>query len=1036
MDEALRTRTASKARLTRSVNKLKELLSAETIDILKIKEEKLECEDRLKIYDDAQRAVELLLTDEEQLTESIESSEDFRELKKETLIEAQRVILNLETETRSVKGDIANIHRSRSDVNARLPIIDIPKFNGDPTKWQTFWDKFQAIVDSSDLSAVNKFSYLQSFLQDEALACIAGISLTDDNYESAKELLQKRFGRKEKIIFSHIQKLLSVSQMKTNNLWTLYDKVQASVRSLESLGIMGGTYGVILTPMILCQLPNHIRLEWARSSENKEGDLDFLLDFLFNEIQRRERSHVFNNESHNVVKEKRKSFTPGSASALVTNETKSSKCVFCHHNHYSDKCEIIRDLDHDQRKEKVKSLKLCFRCLGGSHTAHTCNKQCYYCKGPHHSILHIHRNARRISDQSSLAHSPSSVGSPNGSVPVNLFVSSADSRPTSTDAASVPKPRVEQSDCNINSGVTHVADSSNLDVGSENSPPDVLYSNSGTLNTIMQVVQTQIRGQIINVLFDSGSDRSFVKSSTAAKLGLQPIGKECLALSSFGGHKQEDKNCSVFSFQIGNTSLKLLSVKQITSPLFRTAVPKHIMNIIKDIPVKENLSVDNVVQIDMLIGLDFYWEILGNCETKVIETTGLIAQESKFGWFLSGSYDYSKGYVETCTKTNTLFCITRNDPSDEIIRRCWELDSIGIGGEVSEPEHTGVLNDFSKEIRMNGDRYQVGLPWKSDAHKEMLVNNVDQAEKRLTNLSRKLDLNPDLREKYFEVFDDLEKRGIIREVLPEESDRHNPVFYLPHRPVVRESSQTTKVRPVFDASAKGINGVSLNNCLDAGPKMIPDLLKVLLRFRRWKFGLTADITKAFLQIELREEDQDVHRFLLNKNNQVRHMKFTRVTFGNTSSPFLLNATLKFHLSGFEEDRTIQELRRNLYVDDWISGSDDETELMEMVVKAEHVLRQGSFPLTKWASNSTQVKESLRKFFDNSDQNEIQKVLGMIWNTFDDCFQFETSDDLNGLLFTKRKLLGLIARQFDPLGLLTPFTVTLKIFFSRCLESWL
>ena len=71
---------------------------------------------------------------------------------------------------------------------------------------------------------------------------------------------------------------------------------------------------------------------------------------------------------------------------------------------------------------------------------------------------------------------------------------------------------------------------------------------------------------------------------------------------------------------------------------------------------------------------------------------------------------------------------------------------------------------------------------------------------------------------------------------------------LPHRPVVRESSSTTKVRPVFDASAIGYNGISLNDCLECGPSLNPDLVKVLIRFRKWKVALAADVERAFLQI--------------------------------------------------------------------------------------------------------------------------------------------------------------------------------------------
>ena len=66
---------------------------------------------------------------------------------------------------------------------------------------------------------------------------------------------------------------------------------------------------------------------------------------------------------------------------------------------------------------------------------------------------------------------------------------------------------------------------------------------------------------------------------------------------------------------------------------------------------------------------------------------------------------------------------------------------------------------------------------------------------------------------------------------------------------------------MFDASAKGFNGVSLNDCLETGPNMMPDLPAILLRFRRWRIALSADVTKAFLQIRVSRQDRDVHRFI-------------------------------------------------------------------------------------------------------------------------------------------------------------------------------
>ena len=73
------------------------------------------------------------------------------------------------------------------------------------------------------------------------------------------------------------------------------------------------------------------------------------------------------------------------------------------------------------------------------------------------------------------------------------------------------------------------------------------------------------------------------------------------------------------------------------------------------------------------------------------------------------------------------------------------------------------------------------------------------------------------------------------------------VHYLTHREVVKEKKETTKVRIVFGASAKGV-GSSLNDCLFAGQCLIASIFKILLLFRLYRFGLIADIQQAFLNV--------------------------------------------------------------------------------------------------------------------------------------------------------------------------------------------
>ena len=77
------------------------------------------------------------------------------------------------------------------------------------------------------------------------------------------------------------------------------------------------------------------------------------------------------------------------------------------------------------------------------------------------------------------------------------------------------------------------------------------------------------------------------------------------------------------------------------------------------------------------------------------------------------------------------------------------------------------------------------------------------------------------------------------------------------------------------------------------------------------------------------------------------MRFVRVPFGNRSSPFLLNATIRHHLSTFPPTRVINELRDNLYVDDLLSGADSEAEACSMLSEASQVMRKASMPLAKW-----------------------------------------------------------------------------------------
>jgi hypothetical protein len=130
-------------------------------------------------------------------------------------------------------------------------------------------------------------------------------------------------------------------------------------------------------------------------------------------------------------------------------------------------------------------------------------------------------------------------------------------------------------------------------------------------------------------------------------------------------------------------------------------------------------------------------------------------------------------------------------------------------------------------------------------------------------------------------------------------------FYLPHQALEKENLGRPKWRIVFDASAHESNAPSPNDVLEMGPKFLPEIYAILLRFRLHHSAIIGDITQAFLQLVLDEEHHDLTRDFwcrttpdgegsYRPTDEVITYRFTRLPFGLTCSPFLLSETLREH----------------------------------------------------------------------------------------------------------------------------------------------
>jgi len=160
-------------------------------------------------------------------------------------------------------------------------------------------------------------------------------------------------------------------------------------------------------------------------------------------------------------------------------------------------------------------------------------------------------------------------------------------------------------------------------------------------------------------------------------------------------------------------------------------------------------------------------------------------------------------------------------------------------------------------------RYEVSLPW-IEGHPPV-PRNFSISRKRLENTIHKV-TGSRFRAEYEEVLEDWLQKGIIDEV---PMSQRNKGHYLPHRYVVKENS-TTKLRPVFDASAREPGSSSLNHCLEKGINLLEIIPAIVSRFRLHKVGIIADIKRAFLQLSLGKEDRNFFRFLwINAEDELR-----------------------------------------------------------------------------------------------------------------------------------------------------------------------
>ena len=454
--------------------------------------------------------------------------------------------------------------------------------------------------------------------------------------------------------------------------------------------------------------------------------------------------------------------------------------------------------------------------------------------------------------------------------------------------------------------------------------------------------------------------------------------KQTYSLYTFGNSKPKEIVAPLVSIRLkskyGNdVKIKATVVPQITGSLQRVAIPENDCKaFLHNYKLADSLpSTTQSTQLGILIGNDYYNDILLNDRREI--KSGLYVIKSKFGWMLSGRINKNDGshyYME-----NSMFVMTHSQtkllpelqqicsPDDSLktppnIEDFWKLETIGVTPPKDEKDDDAIMEQFKQTVTKVNGRYQVKWPWRDKD--SIIPENYQLCIGRLKSLQKRLNSDPELFQKYDEIIKNQEDNGMI-EAVNEQTEQGEKRHYIPHHAVFKPESHTTKIRIVYDASAKSKKtNPSLNECLYRGPVILEDLCGLLIRFRTKRIGIIADIEKAFLQVEVQPKERDVTRFLWLKNinlpvikSNIITYRFTRIPFGITSSPFLLGATIKHHL---ESDVALKNVSESIYVDNLVTGVNSVEEATQLYQSCTDKFKEISINIREWKSNSNQVNK--------------------------------------------------------------------------------
>ena len=866
----------------------------------------------------------------------------------------------------------------------KLPKIDVPTFSGDLLMWKSYWEQFSVAVDTrTGMSDAEKLVYLRHSVKDgSARHVIEGLTRSGDNYAEAVECLKSRYDRPRLIHQTHVRKIVDIPALKHGSGKELRHLHDTTQQHVRALKSMGyEPSGAFLTSILEIKLDPGTMFEWQKHSSTSTTVPHYNDLLEFLNLRAQASEHTIDDSHRRTPNEMRKVHKPiASHNANVTPASNAS-CPLCKsENHLLFACSKFKGLSHERKMATVKSNGLCLNCLRSGHFSKNCKS------------LHKCRECQR--PHHTLLHSDS-TDNPSTTNPTPV---------TSNTAAGLKSTSLLMT-CQL-----------------------LVFSHDGT----------SIKAR---ALLDPGSSASFISDRLSKSLCLRRH-PTLTRISGIAGLSPAGSMHPLVNFSVSSSSRpeKKFSISAIVIPRVTRNLPissvhfhsswKHLDGLQLADPTFGNPSA-----VDLLLGVDVFTNTLLNGRRSGPPGSPT-ALQTEFGWVLAGDTDTPSTINVTSHHVSLL-------TGDELLRQFWEIEEVPTSNPVLTAEESTVVDHFTKHhTRSPEGRFVVPLP------KRLNVPDLGEsrtlAVKRFLNLERSLlaknqfDRFAEVMEEYFNL--------CHAEPVPV-SDLHKStqqVFYMPMHAVHKESSTTTKLRVVFDASAKTASGSSLNDILMVGPTVHSPLIDVLMRFRLHQIALTGDVSKMYRAIELAKSDRDYHRFVWrrNKTEPLKDYRMKRVTFGVSASSFIANMSVLQnsldHLSKYPLAAAVVE--KAFYVDDCLTGAETPEEAIRLRIELQELFSEAQFILRKWNSSSPVVLQSIPSDLRETPHSQtmpdnltLPKTLGIEWDPCQDTFHLTTDDAIVPESATKREIASDIAKTYDVLGWFSPSIIKSKIFLQKLWE---